>query len=137
MKAVDCYYSLLKVARTASGHEIKRAYRDLALKYHPDRNAGCKDKAAIFTDLTKAYQILVDQKLRDAYDRRMGFGRRVNYEQQAARRSRGPGLYTAPPPPGQAGFNEAEWNAWHHGENATMDDPVQISYLTGFASGGR
>mmetsp|Transcript_31823 Transcript_31823/g.39895 ORF Transcript_31823/g.39895 Transcript_31823/m.39895 type:complete len:199 (+) Transcript_31823:199-795(+) len=121
------YYKLLRVTNSATGQEIKRAYFNLAKEYHPDLNEGCKEKAAIFNDLTHAYQILVDQKKRDAYDRRMGFGRRVQYDPSSARNgsaASGHPLYTAPPPPGMNSHNFDEWNAWHHGDNAVQQDPI-------------
>lgn len=61
------YYQVLGVAKTASSDEIKRAYRKLALQYHPDRNKS-KEAEAKFKEITKAYEVLSDQQKRQTYD---------------------------------------------------------------------
>jgi molecular chaperone DnaJ len=63
------YYETLGVARGASADELKRAYRDLAKKFHPDRNAGDKSAEAKFKDVSEAYDVLKDDQKRAAYDR--------------------------------------------------------------------
>ncbi len=65
------YYDVLGVARDASEEEIKKAYRKLAMKYHPDRNQGDKAKQAEekFKEVKEAYEILTDANKRAAYDR--------------------------------------------------------------------
>ena len=63
------YYEVLGVGRDASGDELKKAYRQLAMKYHPDRNAGDKDAEQRFKELNEAYGILRDDQQRGAYDR--------------------------------------------------------------------
>ncbi|MFT4058109.1 MAG: molecular chaperone DnaJ [Legionella sp.] len=62
------YYELLEVSRTASDAEIKKAYRKLAMKYHPDRNPGDSSTEEKFKEIQNAYSILSDQKKRAAYD---------------------------------------------------------------------
>ncbi|WP_032113040.1 molecular chaperone DnaJ [Candidatus Paracaedibacter symbiosus] len=63
------YYELLSIARTASADEIKKAYRKLAMKYHPDRNPGDKAAEEKFKEATEAYDVLKDEQKKAAYDR--------------------------------------------------------------------
>lgn len=62
------YYKILGVDRKASDEEIKRAYRKLALKYHPDRNRGDKQAEERFKEINEAYQVLSDPEKRARYD---------------------------------------------------------------------
>lgn len=68
MSQRDCY-EVLGIARTASDQEIKSAYRKLALKYHPDRNAGDRAAEEKFKEAAEAYAVLADGEKRAAYDR--------------------------------------------------------------------
>ena len=74
------YYSLLNVPRTASGEEIKKSYRKLAMQYHPDKNPGDKKAEEKFKEITEAYEVLSDAKKREMYDQfghagaQQGFG---------------------------------------------------------------
>jgi molecular chaperone DnaJ len=63
------YYEVLGVARTASPDELKRAYRNLAMKYHPDRNSGDAEAAAKFKEAAEAYDVLSNPEKRERYDR--------------------------------------------------------------------
>jgi len=62
------YYELLGVNRNASDEEIKKAYRKLALQYHPDRNPGNKQAEERFKETSEAYQVLSDAQKRAKYD---------------------------------------------------------------------
>lgn len=68
-KAKRDYYEVLGIVRRATGEEIKRAYRKLALKYHPDRNSGDQEAEERFKEATEAYEVLSDPGKREAYDR--------------------------------------------------------------------
>lgn len=62
------YYDILGVHRNASADEIKKAYRKLALKYHPDRNPGDKQAEETFKEAAEAYEVLGDPEKRQRYD---------------------------------------------------------------------
>src|ERR1043166_2449775 len=63
------YYTTLGVAKDANAEDLKRAYRKLAMDYHPDRNPGDTASEAKFKELNEAYDILKDDQKRAAYDR--------------------------------------------------------------------
>lgn len=75
------YYSVLGVSKSASAEDIKRAFRKLARKYHPDVNPGDSAAEAKFKEVSEAYEVLSDQEKRQKYDQ---FGR---YWQQMGRSS--------------------------------------------------
>jgi curved DNA-binding protein len=81
------YYSVLGVSKTATPEEIKRAYRKIARKHHPDLNPGDKDAEAKFKDLNEANEVLSDPEKREKYDR---FGQHWNQPN-----------YTEAPPPSE------------------------------------
>ena len=68
MQEVRNYYEMLGVNKNASSNEIKKAYRTLAIKYHPDRNLGNKAAEEKFKDINEAYEVLSDQTRRVQYD---------------------------------------------------------------------
>lgn len=61
-------YSILGVNKTASQDEIKKSYRNMAFKYHPDRNAGNKEAEEKFKKINEAYSVLGDESKRRQYD---------------------------------------------------------------------
>jgi len=63
------YYEILEIERTATQEEIKKAYRKMALKYHPDRNQNDKEAEEKFKLVNEAYQVLSDENKRAVYDR--------------------------------------------------------------------
>jgi molecular chaperone DnaJ len=62
------YYEILSISKNASGEEIKKSYRRLALKYHPDRNPGDKETEEHFKEAAEAYEVLRDPEKREIYD---------------------------------------------------------------------
>lgn len=84
MEKLKDYYEALGVSKTATADEIKKAYRNLAFKYHPDRNPDNKSAEEKFKQINEAYAILSDEKKRSDYD---NFGSSDNsygnYEQNA------------------------------------------------------
>jgi molecular chaperone DnaJ len=78
------YYEVLSIEKNADGEEIKRAYRRLALKYHPDRNPGDSDAEIKFKEAAAAYEILSDPEKRKLYDQ---FGH------EGLRNARGPAVH--------------------------------------------
>ncbi len=112
------YYKTLGVERKASAEEIKKAFRKLALKYHPDRNHGNKDAEEKFKDLNEAYEVLSDPEKRARYDQ-LG----ESYFQY----QRGGGQ------PG--GFNWSEWTSQPRGQQYSRSVPVEEIFgdLGGFS----
>lgn len=88
------YYKVLGVERSATKEQIKKAYRNLAMKYHPDRNQGDKQAEEKFKELNEAYQVLSDPEKKSRYD---ALGESYNRYQQ---RGGAPG-----------GFNWEDWYA--------------------------
>ncbi len=78
------FYEILGVAREATGEEVKKAYRQAALKHHPDRNPGDAAAEARFKEATEAYTILSDATKRAAYDRYGHAGVRGGFDFESA-----------------------------------------------------
>lgn len=64
-----CYYDSLGISRKSTQSEIKAAYYKLSMLYHPDKNEGCEAAAKKFRQITQAYEVLSNYKLRKLYDR--------------------------------------------------------------------
>jgi curved DNA-binding protein len=109
------YYQSLGVARTASADEIRKEYRKLAMKYHPDRNPNDKQAEDKFKEINEAYQVLSDPQKRARYDQ---LGSAYNNYQ------RGGGQ------PG--GFN---WDQWQTGRPAGGGQQVNFDDLFGGGGG--
>lgn len=78
------YYATLEVTPQASDEEIKRAYRKLALKYHPDRNQGNKQAEEKIREINAAYEVLGDPETRKSYERLRfgGHGRKSDFAEE-------------------------------------------------------
>ena len=71
---VKDYYQILCITRDAGAEEIKKAYRKLAMKFHPDLNRDDPRSVEYFRDITEAYGVLIDSEKRKRYDRDMARG---------------------------------------------------------------
>lgn len=102
------YYQVLGVKRAATQDEIRKAYRRLARKYHPDVNPGDKSAEEKFKQLSEAYDVLSDTKKREVYDK---FGTYSDNIRDATRTA-----------PGAGGF-DFDWSAFTGGANAGTAGP--------------
>lgn len=110
------YYSILGVSKTATPEEIKKAYRKLARKYHPDLNPGDQEAEARFKEINEAHEVLSDPEKRQKYDQ---FGQ---YWKQAA---------AGTPPTGGVGFEGVDF-----GQYSSFDEFIN-ELLGRFGRGGR
>lgn len=92
MATQEDYYKVLGVARGASADEIRKAYRRLARKYHPDLNPGDKSAEDRFKSVQEAYDILSDPKKRQMFDQYGFYSDNIRPEQTQGFRSGGPGF---------------------------------------------
>ena len=82
MTATRDYYQVLGVNKGASEAEIKKAYRKMAMQYHPDRNQGNKEAEEKFKEVNEAYAVLSDKKKRKEYDTFGSTGFHKRYTQE-------------------------------------------------------
>jgi len=88
------YYVTLDVTPEASGEEIKKSYRKLALKFHPDRNQGNKEAEEKIREINAAYEILGDPETRKSYERMRfgGFGAKTDHHEDVPVETVDPGV---------------------------------------------
>jgi molecular chaperone DnaJ len=86
------YYEILEVERTVTIEEIKKSYRKLAVKYHPDKNPGDKAAEEQFKELGEAYEVLSDPQKRSLYDQHG----HAAFDRRAGGFARGPGGFHDP-----------------------------------------
>jgi DnaJ-class molecular chaperone len=111
------YYDILGVSKSASADEIKKAYRKLALQFHPDRNKS-KDASDKFKEVTKAYEVLSDSQKRQTYDQ---FGA---------------GAFEQGGPTGQGPFGGGGPFGGFGGQQGGQYGPFSYTYSTGGTDGG-
>ena len=117
MAAKRDYYETLGVDKKADKSTIKKAYRKLAKKYHPDTNAGDTHAEEMFKDVTEAYNVLSDEKKRKLYDE-FGFaGLQEGFSEEAARQAAHGGFS------GFGGFGNFGGNGAYTGSYSTNGGP--------------
>ena len=123
------FYEVLGVPRTATADEIKKAYRKLAFKYHPDKNPGDKAAEEMFKKITAAYDVLGDENKRRQYDNG-SFNPFQEYEQQ---RSQG---YNSQGYANPFGEDQDFWswftNAYGNGAQRQQQDPETQNWNNGY-----
>jgi curved DNA-binding protein len=97
------YYAILGVSKNASAEDIKKAYRQLARKYHPDLNPGDKAAEAKFKEITEANEVLSDVEKRNQYDR---FGQYWKQAEQTQTTTRQTGTSSRSPNPSEFDFGQ-------------------------------
>lgn len=120
------YYEVLGLSRDADENAIKRAYRKLAKKYHPDTNAGSARAEELFKEVTEAYEVLSDPEKKKLYDR---FGHAAFDGSMAGGPGDGQGAYGYGGPESGGFYQE-----FHFGGDDDMDDILKRFFGGGFGS---
>ena len=136
----DCYYTNLNVSRQASSDEIKKAYRKLAVKYHPDKNHGNLKAEGYFKIISQAYQVLSDPSARRKYDQYGKEGKSSRHAQPKyasshfKTHSSHPHFHT-----GSSFFQESHsfFNDFFQDSQGFPSDPFQNDFFTNSSFSGR
>jgi molecular chaperone DnaJ len=118
------YYQILGVDKNASQDEVKKAYRKLAHKYHPDKNPDNKESETKFKEINNAYEVISDPKKRNDYDR-FG-GNTAQYQQHTNNQAAG----------GFGGFDNVEFNFGGNGGFGDINDVFESFFGSGFSRQG-
>lgn len=131
MAAKRDYYEILGISRNADDSTIKKAYRKLAKRYHPDTNTGNAQAEERFKEVTEAYDILSDPEKRKLYDR---FGHAA-FDGSGAGNAGGFGAYGSGGPGGSGSYSytgpDGSYHEYHF-ENEDMDDILKNMFGGGF-----
>jgi len=122
------YYKILGVDRNASQDEIKKAYRKLAVKYHPDKTKGDKNSESKFKEISEAYEVLKDPEKRKKYDQ---FGQNWKQYQEAGA---GAGGFDFSDFMRQGGFGRGRGGDWQE-QSSPFGDAFHFEEV--FSGGGR
>ena len=126
------YYATLGVAREAGAEDLKKAYRKLAMQFHPDRNPGDKQAEAKFKEIQDAYDVLSDKKKREQYDQ-FGFAGPMPGGAQVFQFRQPP---PQPPPPGVPPTSPAGGASGSNGGTAAASAESTRSSANGHAPPG-
>ena len=150
MAAKKDYYDVLGVRESASAEEIKKAYRDLAKKYHPDANPNNKSAEEKFKEISEAYYVLNDAKKRQEYDdyKKGGFSARggpasgwqgaqgFNYDEilRAFRGGQGGGRTTVHFSGGMGGFEDILGDLFGGGRSYANEEETAVQEISSDAA---
>ena len=140
MNTTRDYYEVLGVSRDASDQDIKKAYRKLAKKYHPDSNGGNARAEELFKEITQAYGILSDPEKKKLYDR---FGHAAFDDTGAARQGWSDAFREGGPFSGQGTWRGTQagpdggWQSEIHFEGGDLDDLLRSMFSGGARTGNK